>query len=79
MDKKGSVIAPNDHPHLYKVFNEKGNLIITNCHHLIPTNEKFIVKHNYDNTLEPRETALQKTAVQARTDIYNFKYYQNTS
>ena len=79
MDKKGSVIAPNDHPHLYKVFNEKGNLIITNCHHLIPTNEKFIVKHNYDNTLEPRETALQKTTVQARTDIYNFKYYQNTS
>ena len=31
-DQKGSVIAPNDHPHWYNFLNEKGNLIIRNCH-----------------------------------------------
>ena len=43
-DKKVLVIAPDDHPCSYNVLNEKGNLIIRNHHHLIPTNEKFIVK-----------------------------------
>ena len=68
-DKKGSVIAPNDRPRSYNVLNEKGNLIIRNCRHLIPTNEKFIVKHDYDNIIEPSETTSQKTLVQTKTDI----------
>ena len=46
--KKRSVIAPNDCPHSYNVLNKKGNLIIRNCHHLIPKNEKLIVRHDYD-------------------------------
>ena len=37
-DKKGSVFAPNDLPRSNNVLNEKGNLIIKDCHHLIPTN-----------------------------------------
>ena len=68
-DKKGSVSAPNDHPCLYNVLNEKGNLIIRNRRNLIPTNEKFIVKHDYDNIIEPGETISRKTVVQARTDV----------
>ena len=59
-DKKGSVIAPNDHPCSYNVLNEKGNLIIRNRCHLISINGKFIVKHDYDNVIEPSERASQK-------------------
>ena len=43
-DKKRSVIAPNGCPSSYNVLNEKGNLMIRNCCHLIPANEKFIFK-----------------------------------
>ena len=32
-----------------------GNLIIRNRRHLIPTNEKFNDKHNYQNITEPNE------------------------
>ena len=39
-NKKGWFIAPNDQPCLYIVLNEKGNLIIRNHWHLIPTTEK---------------------------------------
>ena len=67
--KKGTVIAPNDCPRSCNVLNEKGNLIIRNHLHLIPTNEKFIVKHDYDNIIEPSETTSQKTFVQTKTDI----------
>ena len=67
--KKGSAIAPNDRPRLYNTLNEKGNLIIRNRRHLIPRNEKFIVKQGYDNVIEPSETTSQKTFVQTKTDI----------
>ena len=68
-DKKGSVIARNDRPRSYKVLNVKGNLIIINCRHLIPTNEKFIVKRDYENIIEPSKTTPWKTVAQPRTDI----------
>ena len=55
-NKKGSVIAPNDRPHSYNSLYEKGNLIIRNRCHLIPTSKKFIIKHDYDNIIEPSET-----------------------
>ena len=54
-DKEESVIVPNDRPRSYNVLNEKGSLIIRNRRYLIPTNEKFIVKHDYDNIIEPSE------------------------
>ena len=41
--------------------------MIRNRRHLILTNKKFIVKHDYDNIIEPSETASRKTIVQART------------
>ena len=50
------------------VLNEKGNLIIRNLHQLIPIKEKFIVKHNYENIIEPSETTSWKTVVPPRTD-----------
>ena len=61
--KKGSIIAPNDRPRSYNVLNEKGNLIIRNRRNLILTNEKLIVKHDYDNIIEPSETLSRKTVV----------------
>ena len=67
--KKGSDIAPNDVPRSCNVLNEKGNLIIRKRRHLIATNEKFIVNHDYDNIIESSETTSPKTVVQARTDI----------
>ena len=68
-DTKGSTIALNNSPRSYNVLNEKGNLIIRNRRHLIPTNEKFIVKHDYDNIIEARETTSQKTILQARIGV----------
>ena len=61
--KKGSIIAPNDRPRSYNVLNEKGNLVIRNRRNLILTNEKLIVKHDYDNIIEPSETLSRKTVV----------------
>ena len=66
---KGSVIATNDRSRSYNVLNEKGNSIIRNRRHLIPTNEILIDKHDYDNIIEPSEATSQKTFVQAKTDI----------
>ena len=37
-NRKGSVTAPNNRPSSYNVLNDKGNLIIRNHRHLIPTN-----------------------------------------
>ena len=59
----------NDRPHSYNVLNERGNLLIRNRRYLIPTNEKFIAKHDYDSIIEPNETTSQKTLVQTKTDI----------
>ena len=67
--KKVSVIVPDDCLRPYNVLKEKGNLIIRNRRYLIPTNKKLIVKHNYDNIIEPSETTSQKTFVQTKTDI----------
>ena len=68
-DKKESGIARNDHPRSYNVLNEKGNLIIRNRRHIITTNEKCVVRHNYENGKEPSETILRKTVIPLRTDI----------
>ena len=67
-DKEGSVIAQNDHSRSFNVLNEKSNLIIRNHRRLIPTNDKFIAKQNYEN-IQPSEIKSRKTAVAPRTDI----------
>ena len=51
------------------VLNEKGNLIIRNRRLLITTNEKFIVKNDYESIIEPSETTSRDTIAQLRTDI----------
>ena len=66
-DQKGSVIAPNDCTHSYNILNDTGNLIIKSHHHLILTDKKFIIKHNYDNIIESSKTTSQKTIVQILT------------
>ena len=37
--------------------------------HLVPTNEKFTVKHDYKNIIEPSRTTGRKTGVPPKTDI----------
>ena len=44
-------------------------MIIRNPHQLIHTNEKFIVKHDYENIIEPSKTISQGTVTTPRTDI----------
>ena len=44
-------------------------MIIRNPHQLIHTNEKFIVKHDYENIIEPSKTMSQGTVTTPRTDI----------
>ena len=68
-EKKRSDFAPINPPRSYNILNEKGNLIIRNSRHLIPSNEKFIVKHDYDNIIELSGKTSQKTVVQAKTEI----------
>ena len=68
-DKTKHVIAPNDRTRSYNALNKKGNLIIRNRRHLIPLNDKFIVKHDYENIIEPSEAISRKTAAPPRTDI----------
>ena len=62
-NKKGPVIALNDHPCLYNVLYGKGNLTIRNRCHLIATNKKFIVKHDYDIIIAHSQLTSWKTVV----------------
>ena len=48
-DKKDIVLSQNNRPRPYDILNEKGNTVARNRRHLIPTTEKFNIKHDYDN------------------------------
>ena len=54
---------------MYNILNEKSDLVIRDCRHLILINEKLSVKHSYENISEPDEIPSQKTNVPSRTDI----------
>ena len=43
----------NNRPRSFDVLNENGNVMIRNCRHLIPTNEKFTEQFSYDNIIPP--------------------------
>ena len=62
-------MPPNEHLLSYNVLNKMGNLIIKNLRHLIATNEKFTVKYDYENMIEPSEITSQKTDVPTTTGI----------
>ena len=49
-DQKELVIAPNDCPCSYNIPRKKGNLISRNHCHLIPSSEKFNMKHDNEPT-----------------------------
>lgn len=40
-----------------------------NYRYLIPSNEKFNIKHDYENIIEPTETPSRKTVMSQRIDI----------
>ena len=52
LSKKGKVIQKSTEPRLYRVLNEKGNVVRCNRRHLIPCQDKFNIKHDYD-VIEP--------------------------
>ena len=62
-------MPPNERLLSYNVLNKMGNLIIKNLRHLIATNEKFTVKYDYENMIEPSEITSQKTDVPTTTGI----------
>ena len=43
------ILSQNNRPRPYDILNEKGNTLARNRRHLIPTTEKFNIKHDYDN------------------------------
>ena len=46
---KGKIISQSSQPRSYNVLNERRNVIRRNRRHLIPTNEDFEPKMNYDD------------------------------
>ena len=56
-DKKGIVVSQNNRPRLYDILNERGNIITRNRRHLLPTTEKFNIKHDYDNAIPVSNTS----------------------
>ena len=44
-------MSQNNHPRSYDILNERGNILARNHHHLIPTSEKFNIKHDYNNAV----------------------------
>ena len=51
--------------------------MIRNRRHLIPTNEKFIVKHDHDNIIERSERTSRKTAVEGKTYLQILPHQQS--
>ena len=49
-DKKDTVVNQND-PRSYDILNKRGNILVRNRCHLIPTTEKFNIDHDYGNAI----------------------------
>ena len=56
-DKKGIAVSQNNRPRSYGILNERGNILARNCRHLIPTTEKFNIKHDDDNSIPVSNTS----------------------
>ena len=56
-DKKNIVVSQNNHPWSYNILNERGNILARNHCHLIPTAEKFSIKHDSDNSIPVSNTS----------------------
>ena len=59
-DKKGIVVSQNNRPQSYGILNERGNILARNCRHLIPTTEKFNIKHDDDNSMPVSNTSTHR-------------------
>ena len=44
-------MSQNNCPQSYNILDERGNVLARNCHHLIPTTERFNIKHDYDTAI----------------------------
>ena len=62
-DRKELVVAENHPPCSYNIPSKRGNLMFRNYRYLIPWNEKFNIKHDYENIIEPTETPSRKTVM----------------
>ena len=56
-DKKRIVVCQNNRPQSFDILNNWGNLLTRNSHHLIPTTEKFNIKHDYNNAIPVSNTS----------------------
>ena len=50
-------MSQNNCPRLYDILNERGNILARNRRHLIPTTEKFNIKHDCDNAIPVSNTS----------------------
>ena len=50
-------MSQNNCPRLYDILNERGNILARNRRHLIPTTEKFNIKHDCDNAIPVGNTS----------------------
>ena len=48
----------SNRPQSYNILNERGNVLARNRCHLIPTTEKFNIKHDYDNAIPVSNTSI---------------------
>ena len=51
-DKKGIVVSQNNRPRSYHILNEGRKILVRNSRQLIPTTEKFNIKHDYNNAIQ---------------------------
>ena len=56
-NKKGTVVSANNRPQSYNFPNERRNILARHHRHLIPTNEKFNIKHDYNNAIPASNTS----------------------
>ena len=56
-DEKGIIVSQNNRPRSCEILNQRGNILARNRRHLIPTTEKFNIKHDYDNATPVSNTS----------------------
>ena len=72
-NKEGIVVSQNNRPLSYDILNERGNTLTRNSRHLLPTTEKFNIKHDHDKHAHPNLMIDNQHEKPALEDIYRTK------
>ena len=76
-NRKGIVVSQNNRPRLSNILNERGSILARSRLPLIPTSEKFNIKHDYDNVIPASNTSIHPSIMidnqhekPTREDVY---------